>query len=250
MKAPLRATLAAAALVGCSSASGGTTGSAPDGSDAGEAAEARTAGSSAARRADARTATGFARLAGEITQGGWLRGTAPGGAVRVLLGGEALPLAPDGAFFAAFDRDAAEQVELVAELASGRAITERLAIAPRDWQIEHVNVARRPGGASASFMERRRPELARIDAARSLDHEVDGWRQPFIWPVKGRISGRFGAQRVYQGEPASYHSGIDIATGTSGTPFVAPADGVVTLAAETPFSLEADCYTPLRAHET
>ena len=31
---------------------------------------------------------------------------------------------------------------------------------------------------------------------------------------------------------------IDIATGESGTPFVAPADGVVALAAETEFSLE------------
>ncbi|MGD9664537.1 MAG: M23 family metallopeptidase, partial [Novosphingobium sp.] len=58
------------------------------------------------------------------------------------------------------------------------------------------------------------------------------------WPVKGRISGRFGSQRVYRGEPGSYHSGIDITTGTSGTPFVAPADGVVILAAEQPFSLE------------
>jgi murein DD-endopeptidase MepM/ murein hydrolase activator NlpD len=31
---------------------------------------------------------------------------------------------------------------------------------------------------------------------------------------------------------------MDIATGTSGTPFVAPADGIVTLAAESSFSLE------------
>jgi murein DD-endopeptidase MepM/ murein hydrolase activator NlpD len=31
---------------------------------------------------------------------------------------------------------------------------------------------------------------------------------------------------------------MDIATGASGTPFVAPADGVVVLAAESPFTLE------------
>ena len=83
------------------------------------------------------------------------------------------------------------------------------------------------------------PELARIAAARAENHDIDGWRQDFIWPVKGRISGRFGSQRIYRGgEAGSYHSGLDIATGESGTPYVAPADGVVVLAAETPFSLE------------
>ena len=53
-------------------------------------------------------------------------------------------------------------------------------------------------------------------------------------------SGRFGSQRVYRGEPGSYHSGIDIATGASGTPYVAPADGVVVLAAASPFTLEGN----------
>ena len=54
--------------------------------------------------------------------------------------------------------------------------------------------------------------------------------------MKGRISGRFGSQRIYRGEPGSYHSGIDIAPG-NGVPFVAPADGIVVLAGED-FSLE------------
>ena len=66
----------------------------------------------------------------------------------------------------------------------------------------------------------------------------DGWRQRFIWPVMGRLSGRFGSQRIYNGTPGAYHSGLDIATGASGTPFVAPADGVVILAAASPFTLE------------
>jgi murein DD-endopeptidase MepM/ murein hydrolase activator NlpD len=48
----------------------------------------------------------------------------------------------------------------------------------------------------------------------------------------------FGSQRIYRGEPGAYHSGLDIATGASGTPFVAPADGVVILAAKEPFTLE------------
>lgn len=175
---------------------------------------------------------------GELTQGGWIRGQAPARAISVALDGQAVPVAQDGSFFAAFDRDAGASANLVATLANGGQVRSPLTISPRAWNIEHVNVARRSGGPSAAFMERRRPELARINAARSADHDVDGWAQDFIWPVTGRISGRFGSQRVYRGEPGSYHSGIDIATGESGTPFVAPADGVVVLAAETPFSLE------------
>ena len=88
-------------------------------------------------------------------------------------------------------------------------------------------------------MALRRPELARIEAARARNSASDGWRQSFIWPVEGRISGRFGSQRIYRGEPAAYHSGLDIAPG-AGVPYVAPADGVVVLAAESPFTLEGN----------
>lgn len=219
--------LVLAALVGGGSASGGATGTHQS------AVTASLANAAAVRASDT-----FVALTGERTQGGWVRGFAPAGATSVSFEGRTLPLAADGSFFAAFDRDSGREAQLVARLANGRTVTEAIAISPRAWQIEHINVARRPGGASDSFMARRAPELARINAARSIDHDIAGWRQNFIWPAKGRISGRFGSQRVYKGEPASYHTGLDIATGESGTPFVAPADGVVVLAAETPFSLE------------
>lgn len=178
------------------------------------------------------------QLEGAFEQGGWIKGKAPAQAVRLRIGQTALPLDSEGRFFAAFDRDAPATIELVATLRDGSMIAAPVRIAPRNWQIERINVARTAGAPSESFMQRRRPELDRIAAARTVDAASRGWAQHFIWPVKGRISGRFGSQRIYRGEPAAYHSGIDIATGESGTPFVAPADGVVTLAATTPFSLE------------
>ena len=175
---------------------------------------------------------------GELTQGGWIRGQAPGGTVSARLGTQDLVLDERGFFFAAFDRDAGPNATLSATLADGRRLESPLTIAPRAWNIERVNLARPTGKASEAFMKRRRPELAQINAARRVNADSDGWSQPFIWPVTGRISGRFGSQRIYGGVPASYHSGIDIATGESGTPYVAPADGVVVLATPTPFSLE------------
>lgn len=177
---------------------------------------------------------------GEATQGGWIRGTAPPNARALTLNGVPLHIASDGAWFAAFDRDAGRQAMLSMTLANGRVEQKAVMVAPRAWQIENVNIPRNPGGPSEAFMTLRRPELARIDTARAMVTDATGWRQHFIWPVKGRISGRFGSQRIYRGEPGAYHSGMDITTGTAGTPFVAPADGVVILAAQAPFTLEGN----------
>ena len=177
---------------------------------------------------------------GELTQGGWIRGTAPAGAVSARLDNVPLMVDPvEGTFFAAFDRDAGPAAQLIATLADGQTITSTIAVVPRAWQIEHVNAARRPGGSTEEFMAIRRPELERIAAARAVETGAQGWRQRFIRPSGGRISGRFGSQRVYRGEPAAYHSGLDLAGGAGG-PVVAPAAGVVVLAADAPFTLEGN----------
>ena len=173
---------------------------------------------------------------GELEQGGWIRGTVPGGSQTAKLGETELAFDEEGRFFAAFDRDEGAQAVLSAQLPDGRVIESPLAIAPRDWNIERVNVAMRGGRSSESFMQRRRPELEAIWNARQQTTQSMGWRQAFVWPVTGRISGRFGSQRIYRGEPGSYHSGLDIAGG-DGTTYVAPADGTVVLA-EPDFSLE------------
>ena len=175
---------------------------------------------------------------GELTQGGWVRGQAPTGTRTAMLEETELVLDDEGRFFAAFDRDAAATTELAATLANGRRIVSPLNISPRDWQIERVNVAKRGGGTSEAWWAKREPEWNAIQSARKKKTAATGWNQNFIWPVTGRISGRFGRQRIYRGEPGSYHSGIDIAPG-NGVPFVAPADGVVVLA-RNGFSLEGN----------
>lgn len=180
--------------------------------------------------------TRFSFGASEFTQGGFVRGIAPDGAVRVSLGDAPVEVAEDGTFFAAFDRDSEATVFLSATLESGQVVREELSVSPRQWNIERVNVARRKLRNPEAYWRQREPEHNAIVAARARETGATGWRQDFIWPATGRISGRFGRQRIYRGEPGSYHSGIDIALPT-GTPFVAPADGVVVLA-RTGFSLE------------
>ena len=201
------------------------------------ASEVASAATSILVETEARPLPAF-HYSGEMTQGGFIRGTVPDGTVSARLGERALTFDKDGSFFAAFDRDAQAQHELVAVKSDGSEVRADLAISPRSWNIQHINAPARPGGGSSErFRQRRAPELEAIWHARQIASDTRGWSQDFIWPVTGRISGHFGRQRVYQGEPGSYHSGIDIAAPT-GTPFVAPAAGVVTLASRTPFSLE------------
>lgn len=200
----------------------------------------RAAPAPAPLAAPAPLGSGAISYGGEPTQGGWIRGTLPAGTTNATLDGEPVPFDRDLAFFAAFDRDAGPVAKLVALRSDGSTVERDIAVSPRDWEIERVNIARLPGGPTADFMKIRQPELDRIAAARALQTDAQGWRQHFIWPVKARISGRFGSQRIYRGgEAGAYHSGMDLAGG-AGTTFVAPADGVVILAAETPFSLEGN----------
>ena len=177
---------------------------------------------------------------GEAVQGGFVRGRAPAGTVALYLDNDPVPLARDLRFALGFDRDHGVQALISARLADGRTVERRIAVARRTWRIEHVDVAQRPGGVTEeAYRRRREAELARIRQARAVRSGSEGWRQQFVWPARGRISGVFGSQRIFRGVPAAYHSGVDVAAG-AGAPVVAPADGVVVLAGPPMFSLEGN----------
>jgi murein DD-endopeptidase MepM/ murein hydrolase activator NlpD len=178
-------------------------------------------------------------LRGRIEQGGLALGTVPAGTLTLTLDGKAVPIASDGRFVIAFDRDQGPQMLLAATMRDGAFRQRALAIAPHGWQIESLPTLPKGTTPTPEFLARRAIELAQIAAARAMDSRSEGWRQHFIWPARGRISGVFGSQRIYAGEPGAYHAGVDIAQPT-GTPVIAPADGVVILAAEAPFTLEGN----------
>ncbi len=180
------------------------------------------------------------RLAGPVVQGSLLRGTAPAGTISLTLDGQPVPMAPDGRFLLGIDRDAAPTARLVARLSDGSESVRSLAIGRREWRLERLGISRPTGGPTPAFQRLREGELARIGAARTRGSATNGWSQSLIWPARGRLSGRFGSQRIYRGGvPAAYHSGTDVAAG-AGAVVVAPADGVVTLAPPPMFSLEGN----------
>lgn len=178
-------------------------------------------------------------LQGQLTQGGYAIGHITPGEGKITLNGDPVEVAPDGRFLIAFDRDAPATATLHLRSRNGD-VEEVQNIAPRAWNISSLPSLPRFPVPSAEFEARRPGELARINAARRIASQSRGWSQPFLWPVTGRISTLFGSQRIYRnGEAGAYHSGVDVAR-PSGTAIVAPADGVVTLAAERPFTIEGN----------
>ena len=179
-------------------------------------------------------------LTGAAVQGGVMQGQLAPGTVNLTLDGTPVRTAADGRFIIAFNRDAPSSAVLRVTARDGRAIDLPLKVEPRAWQVETIASLPRFAQPSAEFARLRPSEIAQINAARRIDGGADGWRQRFVWPVKGRISGLFGSQRVYaNGEKGDPHSGVDVAQPT-GTPVIAPADGVVILAAASPFTLEGN----------
>lgn len=172
-------------------------------------------------------------------QGGLVRGTVPLRTQRLVIDSREIGFAPDRRFIAGFGRDHTNSVVITAFLADGSTVTDALTVNPTAWVIENLSTLPRYPQSNAEFLARRPAELEQINAARRLSTNAEGWRQNFIWPVTGRISGRFGAQRFYSGQPGAPHAGVDIA-GRTGTPVLAPADGVVILAASNPFTLEGN----------
>lgn len=155
----------------------------------------------------------------------------------VTVAGRVVRIAADGAFVFGIGRDAASPLVVAVEQPGAGVIEHRIVVAPRDWPVERVvgvpPETLNPPPDIAARIER---EQALVSAARMRDDAREDFTQRFTWPVQGRISGRFGNQRVYvlpdgTDVPKTPHSGMDIAA-PAGTPVLAPAAGIVTFSGD------------------
>ena len=165
---------------------------------------------------------------GQFTQGALVRASVPVG-TQVTLNGQTVNVSPAGDFVFGFDRDAELSQELVLVYPDGLTEIKPLTLAKREYDIQAVT------GISKKIMQPDPQDVARaakdsqqVKAARGISSELTAFTSAFIWPLTGRISGVYGSQRVYNGNPGNPHFGVDVAAKT-GTVVVAPADGIVTL---------------------
>jgi murein DD-endopeptidase MepM/ murein hydrolase activator NlpD len=165
---------------------------------------------------------------GQTLQGSLLRGKAAPGA-QVLLNDEPLAVSADGDFVLGFSRDEETPQTLVVEFEGERS---QLTLNPtkREYRIQRIDgLDQNKVTPPASVLDRIRSDAALVRKARGGVSTLEGFKQDFIWPSEGVITGVYGSQRVLNGKPSRPHYGIDLAAPT-GTLVVAPAAGKITMA--------------------
>jgi murein DD-endopeptidase MepM/ murein hydrolase activator NlpD len=169
-------------------------------------------------------------IIGEYTQGSLLRGKlAPNS--EVTLNNKAVKVSPNGEFAFGFGRDAALKQELRWKNAdSSQWETQIINLSKREYKLDKIEgVAQKYVSPPQSVLDRIRQDNREIGKARAYDSAFLHFTQDFILPAQGRISGVYGSQRIFNGQPKRPHYGLDIANIT-GTPVVAPASGTIRLA--------------------
>ena len=168
-------------------------------------------------------------LRGTLEQGSLAYGHVLPGA-RVELDGVPVRTTPDGDFVIGFDRDAKASQRLIVIDRDGRKDEHTLAIMQRKYDIQRVTgVPQQTVTPPPEQLERIAREQKQVETARAVNSDRTEFLGPFQWPLIGPISGVYGSQRFYNGEPRRPHFGVDVAASV-GTPVRAPAAATVTLA--------------------
>lgn len=174
-------------------------------------------------------------LQGKLTQGSLIRGQAPAGA-KILFNEQPVSVTPEGRFVFGIGRDASLQHQLTIIKSDGSTQIMPLQFTARQYDIQHISgVAQKYVTPPAEVTERIQNDNRKVRQVRTtLSDKTAIFAKP-LRPAQGRISGVYGSQRIFNGEPRNPHFGLDIAAPV-GAPVLAPWAGKVLLADDLYFS--------------
>lgn len=156
-------------------------------------------------------------LYGAKTAGGLIIGkTAPDN--KVELNQQRLTVSPEGIVLFGFERDAQGPQQLRILGPNGTVHEQTIDLTPRNYKIDRVEgVPQQTVTPDPEQVARARREASAVWQARQTKTTRLDFLTPIIEPAQGRISGVYGSQRIFNGEPRNPHFGLDVAAPT-GTP--------------------------------
>jgi len=165
---------------------------------------------------------------GKFLQGHYIIGITDPSA-KIIIDKKNVKVSNDGYFVFGIDRD--RKFDLVfTKIIDGKKEKIIKKVLKRKYNIQRIDgLEESKVTPPESVYKRIKEENNRIGEARSINSDLPFFKNKFIMPVKGIISGVYGSQRILNGKPKWPHYGIDIAA-EQGTKILSSATGVVTMA--------------------
>ena len=170
---------------------------------------------------------------GKFLQGHYILGiTDPSS--EIIIDKKKIKVSKDGYFVFGLDRDRKFNLTIV-QLKEGKKTRIVKKVLKRKYNIQRIDgLEESKVTPPESVYERIKEENNRIGEARAINSDLPFFKNQFIMPVEGIISGVYGSQRILNGKPRWPHYGIDIAA-KKGTKIKSSGTGIVTMA-------ESDLY--------
>ena len=165
---------------------------------------------------------------GKFLQGHFIIGiTEPGS--KIIVGKKEVKVSEDGYFVFGIDRDRKFDVTIT-KIFEGKKEKIIKKVLKRKYNIQRIDGLEESKVTPPEEVYKRiKAENNRIGEARAINSDLPFFKDQFIMPVKGIISGVYGSQRILNGKPRWPHYGIDIAA-KQGTKIKSSGTGVVTMA--------------------
>ena len=165
---------------------------------------------------------------GNFSQGNFILGkTEPNS--KIIVNKTEVRVSSDGYFVFGIDRDRKYDL-VITKISNGKKEKIIKKILKRKYKIQRIDgLPENKVTPPESVYKRIKTENNKIGEARAINSELNFFKDKFIMPVEGIITGVYGSQRILNGKPKWPHYGIDIAA-KKGTMIKSSASGVVTMA--------------------
>ncbi len=165
---------------------------------------------------------------GKFLQGHYIIGLTDPSA-RIIIDKKKVKVSKDGYFVFGIDRDRKFDLTIT-KIKDGNEEKLVKKVLKRKYNIQRIDgLEESKVTPPESVYKRIKEENNKIGEARAINSDLPFFKNQFIMPIEGIISGVYGSQRILNGKPKWPHYGIDIAA-KQGTKIKSSGTGIVTMA--------------------